>query len=569
MRWISLLTLVISVTLQASVPGDTAGGEKPNKKVYYPKRLKLNDKVLDKALIDAIKEFARRESIDIDGIELELKSTRKSLLATHYRFVHTKGLRTIKNSEIILSVNEQDNSVMRIYNALELKNAIELTHPLVSDSQALKIAWDALKASDELIFKPMTKLEYHPTKKGIRLVYEVLMSVADPYGHWIVLVDAVDGDVLDISEQAAPTKSRSVEFKRKNAFTSLTLDEALTNLHNKQLKKLTEIFSKEVREVGSAQVFNPNPNTSLMNRDLRNDSDLGEFKDAYRLVDLVGLTSSDIGFELRNDELKMEDFDSPSNTISTSQNGSWLFHRGQKGEFLDAMTFYHLQSSMDYLKDLGFKGERKVFRKILKVDSNGAGGADNSYFSPSQNSLSFGHGCVPDNEDSDVILHELGHAIQHNIVDNWYGGDTGAMGEGFGDYWATSYSLTTENGTKFHPEWVFKWDGHNDCWDGRFVNKTDLHYDHNKTYRAHARIPGGVSDEIWSTPLFQAFSELYLRGVERHVMDKIIIESHYGLGSGLKMRDMAEVIVQTAKRLYPNEDYHEVYTKHFKINKIL
>ena len=173
-----------------------------------------------------------------------------------------------------------------------------------------------------------------------------------------------------------------------------------------------------------------------------------------------------------------------------------------------------------------------------------------------------------DNEDSDVILHELGHAINYNINRNWRGGDTGAMGEGFGDYWATSYSYTKPNGD-FRFDWVFKWDGHNDCWDGRKVSKSNLVYNHAQTYQAHSSVPGGVSDELWSTPIFLAFKELYDTGTSYEDIQKIIIESQFGLGSGIKMRDMANQIVKTAKKLFPQKNYDKVYIKYFSAQKIL
>ena len=152
---------------------------------------------------------------------------------------------------------------------------------------------------------------------------------------------------------------------------------------------------------------------------------------------------------------------------------------------------------------------------------------------------------MDDNEDSDAILHELGHAIQHHINSNWMGGDTGAMGEGFGDYWAASYSVTTENGMDTNVNW-YSGDGHNDCWPGRKLDSFKIAYDSNRSYSAHSQVNGGVSDELWSTRI-PGIPEL-LSGVPRADIDKIILESHFGLGYGVKMSEMARSIVKQLKR---------------------
>ena len=235
------------------------------------------------------------------------------------------------------------------------------------------------------------------------------------------------------------------------------------------------------------------------------------------------------------------------------------------------MTYFHIDQSIRYLESLGYTSAKVIFPRSLEVDADGLSGADNSHYIPSQRRLAFGHGCVDDNEDSDVILHELGHAIHHHINASWMGGDTGAMGEGFGDYWAASYSTTTENGqtTTIHPEWVFKWDGHNSCWPGRKLNALTMQYNSASNYSAHSNVAGGISDELWSTPLFQAFQELRGLGVERSDIDKIVIEAHFGLGSGVKMRDMANAIVRTAKALFPDKNYDQIYYKSFKRHNIV
>jgi hypothetical protein len=234
------------------------------------------------------------------------------------------------------------------------------------------------------------------------------------------------------------------------------------------------------------------------------------------------------------------------------------------------MTYLHIDRSIRYIESLGFTGSKVIFPKSLQVDANAVNGQDNSYYSPSSRSLAFGHGGVDDNEDSEVILHELGHAIHHHINSSWNGGDTGAMGEGFGDYWAASYTVTTDGGMDTNPNWVFKWDGHNSFWPGRKLDATSLRYNPRRTYGAHSPTDdGGESDELWSTPVFQAFLELYKAGVPKADIDKIILEAHFGLGSGVKMPQMATSIVKTAKMLFPNNDYDQVFMKHFKLMNIL
>ncbi len=143
------------------------------------------------------------------------------------------------------------------------------------------------------------------------------------------------------------------------------------------------------------------------------------------------------------------------------------------------------------------------------------------------------------------------------------------MGDGFGDSWAASYSVTTEHGLEGNYNWVFKFDGHNDCWPGRQLNSFSPVYDSTKTYSAHSRVNGGISDEVWSTPLFQAFLEMYKSGVAKSDIDKMILEAHFGLGSGLKMPDMANAIVKTAKALYPTKKYDQIFLKHFQKQNIL
>ena len=62
-------------------------------------------------------------------------------------------------------------------------------------------------------------------------------------------------------------------------------------------------------------------------------------------------------------------------------------------------------------------------------------GYDNSFDDAAEDELRFGKGGVDDAEDAEVILHEYGHAI-HFSQNFGFGGEGGAISEGFGDYWA-------------------------------------------------------------------------------------------------------------------------------------
>jgi subtilisin-like proprotein convertase family protein len=223
------------------------------------------------------------------------------------------------------------------------------------------------------------------------------------------------------------------------------------------------------------------------------------------------------------------------------------------------------------MQALGFTGASGIVERSIVADSDGVNGADNSYYSGGR--LAFGHGCVDDSEDADVVLHEYGHAIHYSINSNWGGGDSGAIGEGFGDYWAGSYSYVTQNGDTFHPEWVFSWDGHGSpvqCWNGRVMNQFGAQYDPNATYGAHQSIPGGYqSDELWSTPLFQSLIALMDLGYSRDSVDQIILESHFGLGSGVRMRGLANATIATAGLLQPGNPHADVFIQKFLVHNII
>jgi len=140
--------------------------------------------------------------------------------------------------------------------------------------------------------------------------------------------------------------------------------------------------------------------------------------------------------------------------------------------FGEVMAYHWITECQHYLQSLGFVNANGVNRGInirsIPVDAH-YDKEDNSFYTPDgQKGLQFGDGGVRDSEDAEVILHELGHAIQDAQVPGLTvaeaNSETRAMGEGFGDYWAASFFAAFAT-----PNWPMYWDK----WDGQVFHASD------------------------------------------------------------------------------------------------
>ncbi|MGB6123268.1 MAG: T9SS type A sorting domain-containing protein, partial [Bacteroidota bacterium] len=122
---------------------------------------------------------------------------------------------------------------------------------------------------------------------------------------------------------------------------------------------------------------------------------------------------------------------------------------------------------------------------------------------------------------------------------NWGGGESRALGEGFSDYWAASYSRSLHQWDASDPEhqWLYNWDGHNPYWSGRILNDP-------RTY-PFGNLSIHEAGQVWSAALMGIQGEL-----GREVTDILVLKSLYYLGYAPSATDNALAILQADRDLY-------------------
>jgi zinc metalloprotease ZmpB len=292
------------------------------------------------------------------------------------------------------------------------------------------------------------------------------------------------------------------------------------------------------QSTGTATVFLPNPVADLQDQSLtdQNDADYPALAAAYHGVTLTHLDGSG---RLVGDYANIV-----SETGDPAYSPTNEFHyRRDDDRFEQVMAYYWITEAQKYIQKLGFgTALRPVNRESQDVRIN-QWGADNSFSWDKKDMIKLGKGGVDDAEDAEVILHELGHAIQDSQQDPFgYGAsfEARAIGEGFADYWA----VTVSNVIAPTPDapCVADWDAVSyTVAEPHCLRRTDLnvHYPENVN-------PSSVhsTGRIWSRALWD------IRKALGHVKaDTIVLEGHFGQKDPT-MAELAASTVAAAQRLY-------------------
>ncbi len=239
--------------------------------------------------------------------------------------------------------------------------------------------------------------------------------------------------------------------------------------------RLTVLEARDARIFadGSAHVFDPNPVVTSGRRDLR----YGDPVDAWRLWE--PLHRLDDTGHLRGQWIRCE-----TNRPPAAQEPGFVFdYSSFDPRFDEAMAYFHGDRALELVDSLGFHG---LFPTPLSVLVHGTL-MDDSWYSQAAREVVLGDGGVPDGDDADIILHEIGHAIHAAFVPGFGGGDATAISEGFGDFWAAS--LTGD-------PCVGDWDA--TAYSPPCLRRTDT----GSVYPASLSADPHVSGEIWSATLW-------------------------------------------------------------------
>jgi hypothetical protein len=493
------------------------------------------------------REQAARQWISNHAKELNIQShhsfklvfVRKGLAGETLRFqqmlhdVPVYGAQIVVNfvagNEVAYSSNNYDETVTDI-----------ATTPSISPQNAIAISNAKVNTTDGKILDQKCNLVIYNNEKPTRLAYRITTQIDNKPGDWETFVDAITAEIIS-------AKDIAIWHHKNNE--GKTAKKSHPQKESKAPLALTS---------ATAMVYDPDPLSKAHVAYGGNYSDNGDATnadlDAARSA--VTLPQVDVTagvYRLKSQYVDIADFEAPNKGLFTQSTNDFSFTRDNDA-FEAVNAFYHLDKSMRYINEtLGSACLPQLNGGVFKFDPSGLSGADNSHYLPSTEQIAFGEGCVDDAEDADVILHEFGHGI-HDWVTGGNSSSATGLGEGSGDYWAVSYSRSLNQWTSSEPayNWVFSWDGHNECWAGRVTNYTRTYPQTGSTYtEIH------TYGQIWATALMKIFDV-----IGRTKTDKVFIEGLALTNSSSNQKTAAAAVRQAAINMnYPCADIQTMTDK--------
>jgi hypothetical protein len=320
------------------------------------------------------------------------------------------------------------------------------------------------------------------TAGGWRRAWQVEVPAAAPTADFLVLLDEADGALLLLSDRLVRSQT------------------------------------------GAGYVFDPQPITASGDPTLHDHSDVDIFRVERPLLEMDG-TGYVQGRFVET---------SPTGTGRAHEPDSLrFFYTRNDPRFEEVMVYFHVDRFQRYLQEIGFDDANN---RCISVDAHFTT-EDNSYYDFLSRSLLFGDGGVDDAEDEEIIIHEYGHAIHHDIVPALRNvpatAEVRALSEGWSDYHAATY-------------------GGDPCvgeWDATSYSSTVppclRRTDNFKVYPRDLRGQIHYDGEIWSGALWAVHDSV---GVQ--IADRLAIQSLYFTSGTTTMRDAGWALLLADWTLY-------------------
>ncbi len=457
--------------------------------------------------------------------EFNLRSTRKGLSGQTLRYQQTINGVPVFDSEIAIHISNK-NKVSYVANNHKHGVTTINTTPNLSKTSVLNQAKQYMNLKGELT-QSDSQLYVYLKDGNSRLAHVVHMDAKQSTGYWRVIIDAHSGEIIE---------SKDVSIRR-NINSKISHAVPTVGFKDQETARIVENIAVAPVD-GTGMVFDPDPlsvngvtygGNYSDNNDATNASlDASRSSVTLRGIDLTGGT-----YKLEGQYLEIQDVEAPFKGLFTQNSPDFNFNRSNDA-FEAVNCYYHLDKNMRYINEtLGITLVSRFNSGVIIYDPSAWDGGDNSSYGGGV--LKFGEGGVDDAEDTDVIIHELGHGI-HDWITNGSLSQVDGLSEGCGDYWAQSYSRSLNQWDSSAPSYhhMFHWDGHNEFWGGRTTN-------YSATY------PGGLTSsihqngQIWATVLMRIFDI-----IGREKTDKAFLEGLSMTSSSTNQEQAAIAVRQAA-----------------------
>ena len=295
------------------------------------------------------------------------------------------------------------------------------TKPSILDEKVIRIAQKDIEfneSTDSIFSYP--GLIVLPVQDGgsikYQLAYRLVLSTKNPIGSWVFFIDAHNGTIL--------AKYNNIKFYQIDGSVN---GEILPQYYDDELVQKNFIHERvEVQDIGYDY-------TDLDGYfSITGDADEGE---QFTLISELKGPYVDVDYEDGDDAIYLEEIEAQG-----TYDWTWDASLGRQDEL---NVYYHVNRIHDYVKNnLGFSGMDYQMKAMVSVFEYW----DNAFYNPDDESINFGAGGVAYRNFalfSDVIYHEYAHGVTDHIYPEGslpYFGQSGAMNEGFSDYFACTIS---------------------------------------------------------------------------------------------------------------------------------